>query len=85
MKKKLIIAISSMLFAAVVVLNINVKTENEMFDVSVSDLTIMAKADGESLPDYCEDMTPYTCYSYANKKDCMYETEIVNPPSNCAD
>lgn len=80
MKKKIIIASASVLFAVASVLNINMLQSGKPSDVSLDAIAVMAQAQGETIGEGCNDCQYYikdiTCirffYTSDGKKYVVY-------------
>ena len=80
MKKKIIIASATVLFAVATVFNMNLLQGNSMGDVSLDAIAVMAQARGETIGDGCDDCQYYvkdvTCirlfYTSDGKKYVVY-------------
>jgi hypothetical protein len=66
MKKKIIIASATVLFAVATVFNMNLLQGNSMGDVSLDAIAVMAQAQGETIGDGCDD-----CQYYVKDVTCI--------------
>lgn len=64
MKKKIIIASASVLFAVATMFNMNLLQANSAGDVSLDAISVMSQAEAESFGCNCDFTYPGLCYCY---------------------
>ena len=82
--KKIFLLFAASIFAAVAIYNIHLAQTQNLGDISLADIAVMAQADGESeKPDNCRSLKQYKCYELAFEWNCLYMVEVA--PFNCDD
>ena len=74
MKTKMILLFAAFLFAAVTVYNLQLVQTQNLGDISLADITVMAKADGES-----GDITCHQNWEYGRWNICWIKEEEPSP------